>query len=1037
MMTRKILNRAMLGTSSASLAVCLAVAAAAPAFAQDASSKAPTSSAAPQAPATPDAAADETKEIVVTGTLFRSSADNIASPVTILTADDIAKRGVTTVQGAIQTLSANGGPALTNSFTANGAFAGGASAVSLRGLTTNSTLVLFDGLRAAYYPLADDGSRNFVDLNTIPDEIVDRIDILKDGASSTYGADAVAGVVNIITKKQITGISGMAEGGVNQRGVAGNQRVSLTAGFGDLATQGFNVYVSAHYINQEPIYSRDLPAPYNTDNQLALCAHAPVPTACADNRQNSPINFSGVSTIVPVFLVRPADAANTAVIPGSRYQFLNPTTGCGGLTPYTLTDAEYAAFPNAPRTVCTQDTVNTRGQVEPKSERWGLSTRASVNIGENAQAYLEFNFEQSLSSYQGYGLAGPGLPTNALIRANGPAGIIYPRFSTSAAGAPNAPGSAPLALPVYICPRTTVGACDATNGTLNPQNPFAAQGQVARLIGTVPNLIQTSGTRSRVYRLAAGINGTFGDSWEYRVNAVGMINDLNRRYDGYVYIQHLLDVIKDGSFNFVNPFANSKATMDYLSPHLDAPARSEMYQIDANLTRSFFNLPGGPLQVAVGASVRKESVNAPSANSDANGPTQRYFIINAFGTIGSRWVESPYVQVSAPILTSLTLDLSGRYDNYSGHKHAFSPKAGVVFTPMRQLTLRGAVSKGFRIPSFGESSALPTTGYVPISLNSLPAAFLAQYSNAGVTCTAATPANCSSYLIGASTGQQSIANPNLKPEKSRNISASADIKPIRGLKFTVGYYNIKKTNAIISAPFSDALNAYYNGQPIPAGYTITPQSPDVNHPTALPLVAVVGAPYINATTIKTDGFDVSINANVHFANGWSFESVADATYIRKLNTYFPDGHVEKYAGTIGNYNLTAGTGTPHWKGTWENTLNFGEKGSLTATAYYTQGYNLGAADQGTGRCVDPTGENGDPGLDGGIQGCNVKKFISVDMTGSVNVGKAFTFYVNVLNVFNKRPPLDTVTYGGYLYNPVQAESGIIGRAFRAGARFKF
>ena len=118
-------------------------------------------------------------------------------------------------------------------------------------------------------------------------------------------------------------------------------------------------------------------------------------------------------------------------------------------------------------------------------------------------------------------------------------------------------------------------------------------------------------------------------------------------------------------------------------------------------------------------------------------------------------------------------------------------------------------------------------------------------------------------------------------------------------------------NAIISAPFSDALNAYYNGQPIPAGYTITPQSPDVNHPTALPLVAVVGAPYINATTIKTDGFDVSINANVHFANGWSFESVADATYIRKLNTYFPDGHVEKYAGTIGNYNLTAGTGTPH------------------------------------------------------------------------------------------------------------------------------
>ena len=74
--------------------------------------------------------------------------------------------------------------------------------------------------------------------------------MLKDGASSTYGADAVAGVVNIITKKQITGISGMAEGGITQRGDGGNQRVSLTAGFGDLASQGFNVYISGHYINQ-------------------------------------------------------------------------------------------------------------------------------------------------------------------------------------------------------------------------------------------------------------------------------------------------------------------------------------------------------------------------------------------------------------------------------------------------------------------------------------------------------------------------------------------------------------------------------------------------------------------------------------------------------------------------------------------------------------------------------------------------------------------------------------------------------------------
>ncbi|HMI19701.1 MAG TPA: TonB-dependent receptor [Sphingomonas sp.] len=986
-----------------------------PAFAQNA-----TSAAQP-------AADDTSKDIVVTGTLFRSSADNIASPVTVMTADDIAKRGITTVQGAIQTLASNNGPALTNSFTANGAFAGGASAVSMRGLSTNSTLVLFDGLRAAYYPLADDGSRNFVDLNTIPDEIVERVDVLKDGASSTYGADAVAGVVNIITKKQITGISGMAEGGINQRGVAGNQRVSLTAGFGDLASQGFNVYVSGHYINQDKILSRDVPAPFNSSNQTGICFEG---NCGADGRNNSPINFAGISTLVPVYLVRPANSATNAAIPGSKFQFLNPTTGCGGFTPYTLTAAQQAGFPTAPSTVCVQDVVHDGGTVEPHNRRWGVSSRASVNIGSDAHAYLEFNFEQSTTSYTGFGAAGPGFPTNSVIRANGPAGINYPRFSTAGVpGGANAPGSAVLSLPVYICPRLTVGACTAANGTLNPNNPFASAGQNALIIGTMPDLKQDTATRSRAYRVATGIDGSFNDNWDYSINAIGMVNDLRRSFDGYVYIQHLLDVIKDGSYNFVNPFSNSQAVRDYMAPHLDTGARSEMYEVDANLSHDFFELPGGSLQVAVGGSIRKESVNAPSANSDADGPTQRYFVINAFGTVGSRWVESPYFEIKAPILTSLNVDLSGRYDNYSSGQHAFSPKAGVVFTPVRQLVVRGAISKGFRIPSFGESSALPTTGFVPVTLATLPAAYLAQYSNPGVTCTATTVANCSSYLTSNSVGEQSIANPNLKPEKSRNISAGIDIKPFRGIKFSVDYYNIRKTNAITAAPYAAALNAYYAGQPIPAGYTVTPQAPDVNHPNALPLVGVVGAPYINANTIKTDGLDFAASVTFHFANGWSIESMADAEYIHKLNTYFPDGHVEKYAGTLGNFNLTAGSGTPRWKGNWQNTLEFGGKGSITATAYYTAGYDLSAQDQGT--------DYKDCGLSSGIQPCQVRRFIDVDLTGQINVGKAFTFYANILNVFDVKPPLDTVTYGGYLYNPVVAEAGIIGRAFRVGGRFKF
>ena len=119
-------------------------------------------------------AAPET--VVVPGTLILGNV-NITSPLTVVTTNVMDQEGRTTIEDALQSSPLVNGPQVTNSWTANGNFAQGASGASLRGLTTNSTLVLFDGMRAAYYPLADDGERNFVDLNTIPNDIVDRVEI--------------------------------------------------------------------------------------------------------------------------------------------------------------------------------------------------------------------------------------------------------------------------------------------------------------------------------------------------------------------------------------------------------------------------------------------------------------------------------------------------------------------------------------------------------------------------------------------------------------------------------------------------------------------------------------------------------------------------------------------------------------------------------------------------------------------------------------------------------------------------------------------
>jgi iron complex outermembrane recepter protein len=968
--------------------------------------------------------ADDSEAIVVTGSMLRRTDNATPSPVSVITSEDLDKRGVNTIQDAIQSLASNNGAALTNGFTANGAFAGGASAVSLRGLSTNSTLVLFDGLRAAYYPLADDGSRNFVDLNTIPDDVVERIEVLRDGASSNYGADAIAGVVNIITKKQITGVNMRAEAGISQDGIGANQRLSLSAGTGDLDEKGFNAYVSGFYYHSAVVNQRDLGAPYNTDDQRSICDGTGADRICGPNNVTGGLDSDGLyqGFAAPTdFFVRPYDATNTAA--QGRYQQLNPVLGCQHGSRYALTPADLALQDskgnfingNAPLQTCTEDNTNQYGVVSPNIERFGGTARFTAKIGDSSEAYAMFNFQQATSGYA-------GLP--ATIRGNAPTGIRYPRFSTSSGALPNAPGSGVLTLPIYVCAARV--NCTAANGTLNPNNPFAAAGQVARITGRIPTRIFDE-TQSRVYRAGAGIKGTFLTDWDYQFDATLMHTDLRRKKEGFVYIQHLLDVIADGSYNFVNPAANSQATIDYLTPTKITNASSDLYQAQISIGKALFELPGGPLQLGVGGSVFYEAVNSPSGNDDYNGPTQRYFTLNAFGTVGSRTVYSAFGEVNAPILDQLELNAAGRYDHYSSGQSAFSPKFGFKFTPIKQIALRGTYSKGFRIPSFGEANALPTTGYVPVALASVPNSFLQQY---GAGCTNTTTAACPTYLTTATYGLTTLASPNLKPEKSRSFTLGVLVEPIRNVSFTVDYYNIKKTGAITTASNAPAIAAYYAGQPIPAGFNVIADAPDVNNPTARPRIAFIETSLINANTIKSEGVDFGANFTHSFGDV-TWNSNAEASLILELSTSFPDGSKETYVGTLGNYNLTAGTGTFKWRGSWQNTLDFNDKFSLSATVNYVDGYDLSAEDQ--------TGSDtaGKCGLSAGYTPCRVKSYITTDIVGNVKVNDKFSVYLNVLNAFDKLPPIDPVTYGAYLYNTVQAGNGILGRQFRAGVKVNF
>lgn len=180
------------------------------------------------------------------------------APVVTLDQDFIDKQGEQTVAGVLLRLPQNVG-SFTPSVNAGASFSPGASAVNLRGLGVNSTLVLIDGYRQVPYPFPQNGTETFVDLNSIPLAAVDRIEVLKDGATATYGSDAIAGVVNVILKDEYNGADLRSYFGTSQRGDATTYRTSLVGGITQNLsdTSKFSVVATFDYFEQDPIQSAD------------------------------------------------------------------------------------------------------------------------------------------------------------------------------------------------------------------------------------------------------------------------------------------------------------------------------------------------------------------------------------------------------------------------------------------------------------------------------------------------------------------------------------------------------------------------------------------------------------------------------------------------------------------------------------------------------------------------------------------------------------------------------------------------------------
>jgi iron complex outermembrane receptor protein len=358
---------------------------------------------------TPGTTASETQRVIVTGSNIRRTDSETPAPVQVITAEEIKASGYTSIQDVLQNITANGQGTLSQGF--SGAFASGAAGISLRGLNTSATLVLIDGHRSAPYPIGDDGQRSFVDIANIPFDSVERIEVLKDGASAIYGSDAIAGVVNIILKRSYTGGKITADVGTSWKNDGATRHASGIYGLGDLDKDGYNAYISGEIRKQDQIRYADRGGNYTNTDFTRTGGYNVTPGVPNTLNQNLPASSTGYIT----------DTAGniTGFMPGC-----NATSLAAG----------QCAF------------HNTWSQLQPATENYNVASRFTKALGGDWQASLQATYFESKAEqvgspggaftggYQGI-TSGPGV-TPTLLPALGPTTIpsTNPSYPAGAGG---------------------------------------------------------------------------------------------------------------------------------------------------------------------------------------------------------------------------------------------------------------------------------------------------------------------------------------------------------------------------------------------------------------------------------------------------------------------------------------------------------------------------------------------------------------------------------------------------------------------------
>ena len=757
------------------------------------------------------------QKVEITGSSIKRVQDETALPLQIITRDDIERNGITSAEQLIGLISANAAGA-DNAISNNNVFGtdtdrltGGSANANLRGLGPTGTLVLLNGRRVATHGM----SGASVDLNAIPIGAVERVEVLKDGASAIYGTDAIGGVINFILRKDFAGLELSGSTNMTEAGGGTTRRASVLFGIGSLAQDGYNFMASITADKDDQLRSKDRSFSNGFQPTRGLSPNTTsAPYANIINATGSALPTAG-STII--------GGGTTSY---TRFNPLAIQGNCGlvsGQSPYqTLlwtapgaSAASKAATFAGTTYACVSD-YGSDYTVQNPAERVNIMSRANFQLGAEHNAFAEF--------------------TASRVKVGSE--FVAAQLSTSLA----AGNLYPVNGPYY----QNLRALGVTN--FDPTRPIAYRWRL-RDFGNrkQENVSENS-------RLLVGLEGIVGGRFDYKLGlSTANAEATTDLVDGYVYTARLNAALGTG---IINPWllpgqtqtAAAQALIDSTKAQLEIrKGKTKLTQFDGAISGEAMSLPAGALSFATGFDVRKEAYEY----TDTPGLDVSTILLapgNAPSPKRTRDIKAVYGELIIPVTKELEFQLAVRHDKYSEIGSTTNPKLAFKFSPMQEIVFRGSVNTGFRAPSVQQLYA----GTITRELTAL--------FDDPVLCPT-TPAQCG--LVGQDFREG--GNPNLKPEKSRQGSFGFVVAPVPNITAYADYWRVDLEDRIRTL------------QPavIISNFTLFPNSFVRRADGTLDYIQ---AGWINAANSSDRGVDVGVRTDGKLHSGkWS--ASIDGTYL--------------------------------------------------------------------------------------------------------------------------------------------------------------